>query len=563
MVHGEQGTAKSMLQELIKMLVDPNIIKTFSFPKDTAELIQLLSHHAVTYFDNLSLIPPWISDLLCRAVTGSGFSKRRLYTNNEDVTYSLMRAIGFNGINLAATRADLLERGLIIQTDTIPKANRRKMKAIWSKFNSIRPKLLAYILDTLVKVLKWKKDNPKVELIRELPRMADWADWCEIISRCMDEKNDAFIKAYSENINLQTEEVIEGSDVAIAVRLMIADKNDDWEFRDTPTALLVHLNLIAEANTIDRHTKYWPKTAARLSRSLKLLQRTFRDIGIEIRWEKDTSTHNNTRVIIIRNLPSEASDRPTSVNQAQNGSNESDDRKKSDSKLPSDKKGENRAQRDLSDGRTVSDDTFQVNVRNLIKSKGVLSEDGSKLVYDAIPATGIFYLTLKNPFFVSGEIRMRGKDEGRYPFNFLEMIDKVFGHEAETIEVCSRSVAGVNRGGDCFTVDINPDCNPDLVADGQMLPAIPDNKFARWRCDPPYNAKTAKDMYGTELPNTAKLLQEGARICKPGSLLFLLLSHNYQHCPEGVKRIGRISISVIPNNEERVLNIFLKLPDTQ
>ncbi|HEY7108730.1 MAG TPA: hypothetical protein VH415_04815, partial [Nitrososphaeraceae archaeon] len=118
----------------------------------------------------------------------------------------------------------------------------------------------------------------------------EWAEWCEIISRCMGEENDAFIKAYNENINLQAEEVIEGSDVAIAVRLMIADKSDDWEFRDTPTALLVHLNLVAEANNIDRHTKYWPKTAARLSRCLKLLQRTFRDIGIEIRWVKDTYT---------------------------------------------------------------------------------------------------------------------------------------------------------------------------------------------------------------------------------------------------------------------------------
>ena len=36
MVHGEQGSAKSMLQELIKMLVDPDIVRTFSFPKDLA-----------------------------------------------------------------------------------------------------------------------------------------------------------------------------------------------------------------------------------------------------------------------------------------------------------------------------------------------------------------------------------------------------------------------------------------------------------------------------------------------------------------------------------------------
>ena len=43
MIHGEQGSAKSMLQELIKMLVDPDIVKTFSFPKDVAELVQQIS----------------------------------------------------------------------------------------------------------------------------------------------------------------------------------------------------------------------------------------------------------------------------------------------------------------------------------------------------------------------------------------------------------------------------------------------------------------------------------------------------------------------------------------
>lgn len=308
MVHGEQGTAKSMLEELIKMLVDPSIIRTLSFPKDLPELVQQLSHNYLAYYDNLSRLPEWISDLLCRAVTGSGFSKRRLYTNDLDVVYSLMRAIGFNGITLAATKADLLDRGLIIQTDTITKENRKKIEEIWNKFYSIRPQLLAYILDTLVKSLKWKKENPTLELIRESPRMADWAEWCEIISRCMDKKDNAFINAYNGNINLQTEEVIEGSDLAIAVRQLTSDKEDKWEFRDTPTALLAHLNLIADANNIDRRSTYWPKSAARLSRSLRLLQRTLREIGIEVRWEKDTSTRNNTREIVIQKLLSEQSD---------------------------------------------------------------------------------------------------------------------------------------------------------------------------------------------------------------------------------------------------------------
>jgi hypothetical protein len=159
---------------------------------------------------------------------------------------------------------------------------------------------------------------------------------------------------------------------------------------------------------------------------------------------------------------------------------------------------------------------------------------------------------------------MRGRNEGKYPFNYIEMIDRIFGYERNTIEVCSRSVPGKNRGGRCFTVDINPHCKPDLVTDGETLEGISENEFDRWRCDPPYNKQTAMEMYGTELPNTAKLLQAGARVCKEGALMFLLLGPtNYQSCPAGVVRIGSVAISVIPNNEWRTLNIFLKIGSSE
>ena len=88
------------------------------------------------------------------------------------------------------------------------------------------------------------------------------------------------------------------------------------------------------------------------------------------------------------------------------------------------------------------------------------------------PAKGIIYITEDNPGFISGQIRMRAKNEGRYPFHYLEMIDSIFGYEPNTIEVCSRSIRGGNKGGHCFTVDINPNCNPDLVTDGETLEGI-------------------------------------------------------------------------------------------
>jgi hypothetical protein len=180
------------------------------------------------------------------------------------------------------------------------------------------------------------------------------------------------------------------------------------------------------------------------------------------------------------------------------------------------------------------------------------------IIIPANPATGILYVTKNSPDFISGHLRMRGRNNGSYPYKYLEMIDSIFGKKPNTIEVCSNSVA---KGKDCFRVDINPATNPDLVCDGQTLNGIADSTFDRWRCDPPYSLRNAKNMYGcNELPNTGKLLKAGARVCKPGSLMFMLLGpENHQACPSGVKRIGLILITIVPNNEIRALNIYYKL----
>jgi len=213
--------------------------------------------------------------------------------------------------------------------------------------------------------------------------------------------------------------------------------------------------------------------------------------------------------------------------------------------------------------------------------------DEKYIVIHAHPATGILYVTNASPFFISGQVRMRGRDGGRYPYQYEEMINHLFGIEKNRIEVCSGSIKGrttttlnavlsplevkdsfsstldVSSSSSLpFTVDINPRLNPDLVADSQILDCIPNGVFNRWMGDPPYNISTARDMYDTELPSPIKLLKAGARVCKVGSLMFLLLGpQNYQIHPKGVKRIGYIDISVIPNNEIRCLNIYLKYED--
>jgi len=193
------------------------------------------------------------------------------------------------------------------------------------------------------------------------------------------------------------------------------------------------------------------------------------------------------------------------------------------------------------------------NLSKLIKIEGTPRRDGEGLTYE-IHKGGFI---LQNNF-ITGQVKMRGNGGGAYPSNYLALIDSIFGSEENTIEVCSRTVHG-----DCFTVDINPEHKPDLVIDGQTLEGIRDNSFSRWRCDPPYSIEAAAKMYGTELPKISELLKAGCRVVKPGSLLFLLHSNHGPSKIAELKRIGYLTISTIPNNETRILNIYVKLPEQE
>jgi hypothetical protein len=115
---------------LLRKLVDPSSLDVLSLPREERELVQQLNHHWVSFYDNVGALPRWISDALCRATTGAGFSKRELYSDDDDVIYNIRRCVGLNGINISATRPDLLDRALLIGFDTIPNSKRKTEKEI-------------------------------------------------------------------------------------------------------------------------------------------------------------------------------------------------------------------------------------------------------------------------------------------------------------------------------------------------------------------------------------------------------------------------------------------------
>jgi hypothetical protein len=101
---GEHGTAKTTTERIISLLVDPSAAPARSPPADERDLTAAAHGSYVLAYDNLSSLPLWLSDALCRLATGAGLSARTLYTNIDETIVDAKRPLILTGINSIALR---------------------------------------------------------------------------------------------------------------------------------------------------------------------------------------------------------------------------------------------------------------------------------------------------------------------------------------------------------------------------------------------------------------------------------------------------------------------------
>lgn len=273
--YGPQGAAKTTLGRMLRSIIDPSSLSTLSMPTSGNELIQQLYHHWFPFFDNITYISDTISDDLCRAVTGGGFSKRELYSNDDDVIYNFRRPIGLNGINLVAKRPDLLDRSILFQLDRIPNDKRRQEKKLWSEFELSKPIILGGIFDALSTAMCL---YPSIS-VSQVPRMADFTIWGCAIAQALGYTQEEFLEAYFENISTQQDHAIQENPVAYAMVQFMNDQ-DCWE--GSMSDLLGELNNIATDERLDAYRSGWPNAANALSHKLNEVRANLMDRGIFI-----------------------------------------------------------------------------------------------------------------------------------------------------------------------------------------------------------------------------------------------------------------------------------------
>jgi len=253
-VHGQHGSAKSTLFRLLKALIDPSQLKLIPPIKDLAQFIQTVAHNWVCFFDNLSGIKQDLSDSICRACTGGGFVKRMHYSNDDDFIYDFQHIIGLNGINNVIVNSDLFDRSILIELSRIPEEKRKTDQEINDNFKNIKAGVLEDCLTISAKAIAIR---PSI-ISNKKNRMADFSDWGCAIAEALGIGQERFLQAYEKNANLQTEESIENSPVALAIIDLLRDRIRD--INETATTLLALIYTYgADAN--GHLDKYWPSTS--------------------------------------------------------------------------------------------------------------------------------------------------------------------------------------------------------------------------------------------------------------------------------------------------------------
>jgi len=294
LINGEQGTAKSMLARTVVNLVDPRAAALRSFPRDERDLAILAANARLLAFDNISGIPHWLSDALCRLSTGGGFGTRQLHSDQDEVIFEARRPIIMNGIPDLAGRPDLGDRAISVTLSPIPPEARRAESELLLAFKTAQPEILGALLDAVSSALR-HRESIRVE---RLERMADFCLWVTAAEPGLGWAEQTFMEAYRTNRADGVELGIESDLVALAVRSLMDKLSGPWE--GSAGELLPVLE--QETSEKAQKSRDWPSSPALLSGRLRRAAATLRLIGIEVVLGTRLPTKDRKRLVRIHRV---------------------------------------------------------------------------------------------------------------------------------------------------------------------------------------------------------------------------------------------------------------------
>jgi putative DNA primase/helicase len=290
-IGGEQGSGKSTVSKMLRMLTDPSAVPIAAPPKEERDLFTMANSGHVLAFDNISKIDAWLSDAICRISTGSGFLTRKLHTDFEASWFHGSRPTILNGIPSLTERADLAERSLTVRLERIGPAERTTEADWWARWEVAWPSIFGALLDALSGALRsWSE-----VVITSKPRMADFAHLMAAAEKWLGWEAGDFERAYSFNRQSTDDAVFESDPIAVAIDRFIRNSHGDDGWEGTATMLLAELGKLVSEE--DRRSRFWPSKPNALGNAVDRAAPLLRRRGIDVR------KHNTGTQRLIRLTP--------------------------------------------------------------------------------------------------------------------------------------------------------------------------------------------------------------------------------------------------------------------
>lgn len=288
-IGGEQGSAKSTMARAVRALVDPNATLVRTVPRDERDLVVAARNSWVLSYDNISSVPVWFSDALCRLSTGGGFGCRELYSDSVEFVFEGQRPVILNGIGDLAARPDLADRAIVITLPPIADIDRRTDSEWKRNFDDAAPEIFGAVLDGVAAAVGRAGE---IELPTK-PRMADSVVWVTAAEPGLGWPEGVFLSLYAANRDEAVQASLDADPIAQAI-LALLGNNTYWQ--GSPSELLATLEPLVP-DTVKRG-RHWPTTAGLLSRRLTRAAPILRVRGIV--FERAKGGKDSRRVITLQ-----------------------------------------------------------------------------------------------------------------------------------------------------------------------------------------------------------------------------------------------------------------------
>jgi hypothetical protein len=295
LARSSQGSCKTFSLRALRRVNDPNEADLRGSPDTVKDLALSAQNGLYVGLDNLSRVPHWLADALCRISTGAGLGSRALYTDDEEKLLNVQATVMVTAIEELTRREDFLDRCVLIELPRMSGRRRDYEEELWEEYEAAHPRILGALLTAASSALM-RKGRVKLE---HKPRMADFARWCTAAEPGLGWKRGEFMRCYSAN-RAELNQIALDTPLATAViafacaeksaeksartRPRKSTQKDDKKWSGTASELLSALRKHASHEM--QVDPSWPRGANTLSGALRRMRLDLKTVGVLVGFKR-------------------------------------------------------------------------------------------------------------------------------------------------------------------------------------------------------------------------------------------------------------------------------------